>query len=526
MPAKSSKYFSSFEMLLYFQHGLRKRLAENYYRLLQKRIVRRLNRYSGNAIISREFITRLSSLLNIPENVYADEAEKSIIVTEAEKTINGVYNLLGSGDIKLDPIEWHTDFKTGFRWPPGTFYKKYIQEDLNSSSDVKVPRELSRCHHLLKLGLAYRLTNNKKYAEVCIDQMKNWIDENPLMYTINWGCTMDVAIRAVNWIWTLGFIAGTEDLDDKTIDKIKCSLYEHGWFIWRNPEKSSVYSGNHYLADLAGQMHLGLMFSDLKEPKHWLQMAKEELFLQMRIEILPSGMTYERSTNYNRLVLELILIPVLLLKNNGHEIPSDIWYRIEKMFDFIMYSLKPDGTTPVIGDQDNGRLLPFNRQETTNLRYLMSLGALLFNRSDLKHHGEGFNVFCSVFGGKGGIESWHNISDSQLDLNSNAFPDIGLFIMRKKDNYLIFNATGRGLYPESSLGSHTHSDLFSFELFTYGKSFLIDPGSYVYTADADQRMLFRSTKMHNTVSIDGESQDMLRREKIWSYSRDAIPQVI
>ena len=110
-------------------------------------------------------------------------------------------------------------------------------------------------------------------------------------------------------------------------------------------------------------------------------------------------MSYERSTNYNRLVLELIIVPVLLLKVT-HEIPQDIWYRLEKMFEFIMYCLKPDGTAPIIGDQDDGRLLPFGAEETIDYRYLLSLGALLFNRPDFKHYGNGFNVYCSILGGR------------------------------------------------------------------------------------------------------------------------------
>jgi uncharacterized heparinase superfamily protein len=110
-------------------------------------------------------------------------------------------------------------------------------------------------------------------------------------------------------------------------------------------------------------------------------------------------------------------------------------------------------------------------------------------------------------------------------LNSKAFKDAGIYILRHRDDYLLFNVTGRGLYPESTLGSHTHSDLLSFELFTSGKSFMVDPGSYLYTADPDMRLLFRSTKMHNTVTVDGQSQDILSRDKIWGYSRDAIPEV-
>ncbi len=518
--------FSTFEMFIHFQHGLRRRTLDLCYKLFRNQIFCKINYSLKNNCSNQKFISTLNDLINLPENIMTDESERGSIIRSADKTVNGIYNLLGSDDVLISPVQWHTDFKTGFTWTPGTYYRNYRQEDIDTDSDVKVPRELSRSHHLLKLGLAYRLTKNQVYADVCVAQVLNWIDENPLMYSINWGCTMDVAIRAVNWIWALGLISGSDALDGTTIEKIKTSLYQHGWFIWRNPEKAPYYNGNHYLADLSGQIILGLLFRDLPEPGKWLQKGKEELFREIRIEILPSGMSYERSTNYNRLVLELILVPVLLLKKRRYEIPQDVWYRIEKMFDFIMCSLKPDGTSPIIGDQDNGRLLPLNRQETIDFRYLLSLGALLFSRSDLKYHGEGFNIFCSIFGGQGANEEWQSIPDLKYDLGSMAFPDVGLYLMRKNQDYLIFNATGRGLYPETIAGSHTHSDLFSFELFTYGKSFLVDPGSYVYTANADQRMLFRSTKMHNTVTVDGESQDLLLREHIWSYNRNAIPQVL
>ncbi|MBN1182825.1 MAG: alginate lyase family protein [Bacteroidales bacterium] len=520
------RYLSTYEMFVQLQYGLRRRFLECHYRIFRKLIVHNINQYSYKRISNDQFINNLSSVLKIPKSIIANENEKLLIIKSADKTLKGVYNLLGSGDVEINPINWHIDFKVGFEWKPGMFFRNYKQEDINSPSDVKIPRELSRGHHLLKLGLAYKLTNDEKYAESSIDQIKNWINENPLMYSINWGCTMDVAIRAVNWIYTLCLISNSKLLDDKTINKIKSSLYQHGWFIYRNPERDKSNNGNHYLADLAGQISLGLLFKNLEEPKRWLQLGKEELFREIRMEILPSGMTYERSTNYNRMVLELIMVPVLLLRENNHEIPTDIWYRLEKMFDFIMFSLKPDGTTPIIGDQDNGRLLPFNQQETIDFRYLLSLGAVLFNRADLKYHGDGFNIFCSIFGGPEVREKWGNIPVEPFALGSCAFRDVGLYVMRNKDNYLIFNATGRGLYPELSPGSHTHSDLLSFELFTQGKSFIIDPGSYLYTADADQRLLFRSTKMHNTVTVDGESQEILCRDKMWGNDRTAIPEIL
>lgn len=524
MPSGIIKFFRSYEMFIKFQLGIRRRILDCHHFLNSNLIKRKLAKALKTNCDDKE-TDQIFRLICLPQKITVGEREKNELKNFANNSVEGVFNLLGSGSIKLDPIDWHTDFKTGYKWKPGIFYRRYAQEEINSSSDVKIPRELSRCHHLLKLGLIYRLTKDEKFAKTSIDHILNWIDNNPLMFSINWGCTMDVAIRSVNWIWALALLQGSSFLNREVIRIIKGSLYQHGWFIWRNPEKEPVYSANHYLADIAGQIYLGLLFQGIKEADLWLEKGKHELFREIRIEILPSGMSYERSTNYNRLVIELILYPILLLRNSGHEIPMDIWYRLEKMFEFVMYSLKPDGTSPIIGDQDNGRLLPFGVEDLNDFRYLLSIGALLYNRPDFKAHGDGFNVYCSILGGDDALERWRSIKSCSANLESRAFHDVGIYILRSKGDYLLLNASGKGLYPELGVGTHTHSDLLSFELFTHGKTFLVDPGSYIYSADAEARMMFRSTYMHNTVVIDGVSQDEILKDVLWDFKRKAIPKV-
>jgi hypothetical protein len=46
--------------------------------------------------------------------------------------------------------------------------------------DVKVPWELSRFQHLIILGQAYVLTNNEKYSTEFINQINDWIENNPI----------------------------------------------------------------------------------------------------------------------------------------------------------------------------------------------------------------------------------------------------------------------------------------------------------------------------------------------------------
>lgn len=522
MKLRAFRYLGSFEAFVKLRYGLRRRYLEWIYQRFSWLIIKQISK-SANKFDDDIFFRRIDLILCIPENLQIDLKEKESIIESADKTLGGIYDLLGSGETVLHEVDWHKDFKSGYRWAPGVFFRKYKQEDISTSSDVKVPRELSRFHHLLKLGLAYKLTGETKYAEFCVAQIGDWINKNPLMYSINWGCTMDVAIRAVNWIWILGLISDAKVLDKCHQHKIKVSLYQHGWYIWRNPEKSSYNSSNHYLSDLVGQMYLGYLFRGMPEPDKWFVKGKYELFREIRYQILPTGMTYERSIYYNRLVFELILFTLLPFKNNGFEIPQDIQYRLEKMFEFIMYTLRPDGTAPVIGDHDNGRLLPFGTERINDFRYLLSLGAVLYQRTDFKNCSNGYNTYCMLFAEKDSLNIWNEIPQIPANLMSRAFPDSGFYVMRQGEDYLLFNASGKGLYPESGSGTHTHSDLLSFELYSDSKSFLIDPGSYVYTADAEMRLLFRSTAMHNTVCVDGESQNVLSKEVLWDFQRDAIP---
>jgi len=61
-----------------------------------------------------------------------------------------------------------------------------------------------------------------------------------------------------------------------------------------------------------------------------------------------------------------------------------------------------------------------------------------------------------------------------------------------------FGEVGHG-----GLGGHGHNDTFSFVLSLAGVPVVVDPGSPVYTGDAETYNEFRRTRTHNAVSVDG-----------------------
>ena len=58
------------------------------------------------------------------------------------------------------------------------------------------------------------------------------------MHSINWGCTQDVAIRAVNWVWAASLFQERIKKDISFYHALSKSLYEHGVYVYLHPERA------------------------------------------------------------------------------------------------------------------------------------------------------------------------------------------------------------------------------------------------------------------------------------------------
>lgn len=450
---------------------------------------------------------------------YPESIQKTIRL--ADDICNHIFDLLGSGKVKIgDEIDWHFDFKSGHNWNPKEYYLrtgKYVT--LNDSSDVKVPWELSRCQHFVTLGKAYWYTGNEKYTKEFVSQIESWIESNTVELGVNWACTMDVAIRATNWIWGYYFFSESPSLTNEFKIKFKKSLFIHGNHIIHNLEFGSI-RGNHYLSDIVGLVYLGIFFQGTKKGKKWLKKGLSALEEEMEFQVHPDGVDFEASISYHRLVTELFISATLLCLKNDIAFPK--WYmaRLEKMIEFVMYYTKPDGMYPIIGDADDGRLHILANNHINDHRYLLSVGAVLFNRSDFKSTYSIFNEEAFWLLGLEGLNKFKLLTASESKPTSKAFNDGGYYIMRNDDQYMIIRCGDVGLKGH---GGHGHCDCLSFELFIGGRSVVIDPGAYIYTAAAAARNRFRSTKYHNTIVVDAEEMNRFEEDQLFSMHFDAVP---
>lgn len=447
------------------------------------------------------------------------QGEKEKIIAQADKFCKHVFNLLGSGEAPLgEKVNWHRDFKTGYCWNPKTYYKDV--EIPYGKADIKVPWELSRFSHAVTLGQAYRLTGDEKYTNEFVSQVSDWIEGNKPKFGVNWACTMDIAIRACNWIIGYSFFKDSPEITDEFLLKFLKSLYQHGKHIRTNLEYSEFLTSNHYLSNITGLVYLGVMFPEFKDAGEWKEFGIQEVIKEMQKQVYADGCDFEASTCYHRLVLELFFFSSLLVIVNddgfsgrSHRNISEKIFgkaytdKLHRMFETVFYLLKPNGMMPQIGDNDSGRLHIFAKREVLDMRYLLTLGAIFFQEPKFKVKEFGFcEEALWVFGEKG-YKTWQSLKEHTLeDLKSRSFPDAGWFVIRNNRDYLLISCGPNG---QNGNGGHAHNDKLSFELSLDDEDIFVDPGTYVYTPEPEMRNLFRSTGYHNTVTVINLEQNSL-----------------
>jgi hypothetical protein len=430
-----------------------------------------------------------------------------LIIARADAFCAHRFDLLGSGPKGLGPrLPWHADFKTGRVWDSRAHFadlKAGLEDDSGKGADVKVPWELSRFQHLPVLGQALWLTGERRYYDEFKAQVLDWIAANRPGRGVNWTCTMDVAIRAVNWVWAYAFFRPEILADRPFASAFLRSLFVHGRFIAANLENGLPVVGNHYFADLVGLLFLGVLFRGAPEADAWKGMAVTEIDRESGRQTYPDGVDFEASTSYHRLMTEMTLTSLLLLERSGFRLPA-LRHRARQMVEYAAHYIKPDGLAPQIGDNDDGRLqiLGEHDADRRDHRHLLAVAGCLFDDDALfALAGERWEESFWLFGEEAARRLERCSAAPRVIVTGRHFESAGSVVLRHEDLYAFVDAGPVGL---DGLGAHAHNDTLSVEIQACGLDLIVDPGTGCYTPDLELRDRFRSTAFHNTVRVDGE----------------------
>jgi hypothetical protein len=424
------------------------------------------------------------------------------IICQADKICRHQFDLLGYEDLEYgDPIDWHLDAVHGKRAPRRAFHQiRYL--DFAEVGDCKVTWELNRHQHLVTLAKAYRLTEDRRYADEIFGQWRHWDAENPYPFGINWVSSLEVAFRSLSWIWMYQLLEGTPVMPREFRKEWLRAQALNGRHIERY--LSTYFSPNtHLVGEAVALLFLGMLCPEISRAEHWKSLGWEIVLREAQRQIQADGFHFEQSTYYHVYAIDFFLHAVVLASLNELAIPVEFETTIEKMMNALLL-LGRAGAPPLLGDDDGGRLFDPRRNRSQHLLDPLATGAVLFHRGDFKAAAGELREETIWLLGEQGVAEWDLLQTQQPGRSCASLQSAGLHLLVTSNptTQLLIDGGPQG----AQSGSHRHADALSVCLHSQGYGLLIDPGTFAYVGDGKERDLFRSTAMHNTLRVDGESQ--------------------
>lgn len=353
-------------------------------------------------------------------------------------------------------IRWRRDYSRGIETGP-VYFRRIPYLNTPRAGDHKLIWELNRHQHLIVLAQAYLLTGDARHRDEIQAQLESWIAANPFHRGTNWASALEVAFRALSWLWVDHLIG--REMPPEFRARWLHMLYLHGCHLANN--LSFYFSPNNHLVGEALALHaLGLFFAGDRRAARWKQLGARVMRREMNLQIRTDGSSFEQSTWYQVYLLDMFWL-------HAHLATPDAEYlsKLERMAEYLHAVRGPSGLPPMLGDDDGG-----------------SLPAPISNPREA---------------GK---------------FESRLFPDAGVGVMTCGSTHAVIDAGNFGALHSG----HSHSDTLSIILRAGDDEILIDPGTYTYTGDPEWRDWFRGTSAHNTIRINGLNQAAIAGPFRWT----------
>jgi hypothetical protein len=455
---------------------------------------------------------------------------RELLLERAERIVAGKFDLLGLRDLDFgDPIDWHLEPVAGKRTPLA-HWSRIDYLDASVAGDKKIIWELNRQQYFATLGRAYGRTGDERYAETFARHLNAWTRANPPKRGINWASSLEVAFRAISWLWSLQFFKHSPHLTPALYARALAFLHLHARHIETN--LSTYFSPNtHLTGEALALVYLGTLLPEFRAAPRWRATGARILFDQLERQIRPDGVYFEQTSYYQRYATDFYTHFLALIRagggddNDAARADSRVELLEEKLqasLDHLMHLTLPDGATPLFGDEDGGRLCWFDERAHNDFRSTLAAGATLFRRGDYKYVAREATEETFWLTGERGLRDFDALDAHPPAGGSRAFDRGGYYVMRDgwadDSNYLLLDCGEHG----SLNGAHAHADALALlALAARGRHLLVDSGTYTYTGSSALRDHFRATPAHNTLTIDGESSSVAESAFRWRQAARA-----
>jgi hypothetical protein len=382
----------------------------------------------------------------------------------------------------------------------------------STSHDDEWSWSLYRNIYWQPLARAYAMTGDDKYVREFVSQLKSFAKQWPAEPFINdvpydrefpghaWR-TIETGIRIyTTWLPCFICFRSSPAWDNEGWTVFLNMIHDHAEFLMTHYSNHKS-SSNWLTMESSTLLQCGILFPEFKRSQEWLKVGYQRVMHEMKYSFDNEGIHIERTPIYHMVASIAFFQAWRMCVLNHIPVPPYGLPTLEKSAEFIMRLVKPDFSTPMIGDADRDDLM--TRRSDTSLYEGMNLS---FDPIDLNEMRAYFRTMYEITGRQDFLYfATGRKQGSAPEKRNYNMVDAGIFVMRTgwepDDSY--FHVHGIQL-ERGERSTHSHNDQCHLELNIKGEDILIDCGRYIYNRSVwkDWRTYFTGGRAHNTVLID------------------------
>ena len=427
--------------------------------------------------------------------------------------------MLGAPFDVTGKVKWHSDPRTGYEWKRD-FHVNIPLYNLPGETDVKYPWELSRHQFFCELSRNYLFSGCEQSADRTRELMLDWIDSNPIYEGVNWTSGLEVAMRAISWIWSLAALSSWDKWRDEDLSKVAASLWDHATYLTNNfSHYSSPY--NHLIGEATGLLWIATLF-DSEQAQVFREQARKTLIDSSVSQFYTDHFCVEQAVGYHYYTLSFLVLAWTASRRVGEPLEA-LTDTIHSAFITGASFRRPDGTWPAIGDLDSARAIPVHSPNYWSFDSLQQLAAMLFDDPSLLVESDDPGEELFWLAGSDAITRWQQKNAPSAVAGYSAFSDAGYAVASDGRDWMLLDAgpVSAGLFPDATPSTaHGHADTLQVLYHCNGQSVLDDCGMPFYGGNQNWVAHFRGPSAHNTVHIDGANFVRRAGRLAWSHEVD------
>jgi len=412
--------------------------------------------------------------------------------------------LLGEYDYKAYKKQWNSGFQTRNKWPEQFSYAlEYKQRD--DIGDARTNWELNRHFQFALLAKDYAVSSDVKYLNEFIELFQDWNARNPFLWGISWTSVMEIAIRCSNWCYAWCFLKEA-GVPAELLEQLRRGILNMTDYIVKHYSRYSS-ANNHLIVEAYAIGQTGV----LCDYQPWIKLAVDILTRELPLQNYSDGVNKELSLHYQSFYMEAMSLMMRLLIKNNIEVPATWKPMLEKMCTYVADCMGDYGEVVVFGDDDEGKILDL-QGGMNHYQYVLGMFSIMLDKQYTKLKG----LECENLRWLFSVDERNIAQEKPLYLPplSACYREGGNTVLRSKNHKILIGIDHAAL-GFGSIAAHGHADALSFQLFLKGHPVFVDPGTYIYHCDLDNRNAFRKTENHNTVCINGKDQSEMLGAFLW-----------